>query len=294
MVPRAPDAQPYGVRSVRIEDIVTIGDAGLCAREHSAEIPGELFRRVWEVRAELNRQRLRELARTYSIRSHWKKQKHTFHESRDWVQYEVRRHAVAELESLRGAGVGPPALRSSEGTGFVGESEHWRLATTPRNMEAFVASLCQEESRYLVPFGEDFETMPLGTRLSAGECYRRLVSFRFDVQYETLPLGAKKLQAFVQEACQRERTAPEEHGAWSAQDLAETLQRSSEAHVWLNLLLTPTGDRIVSVDWSERAEEFTSFLQATVLQSLLLAGTLKQMKRGQLRVLALWWSYMKC
>ena len=96
----------------------------------------------------------------------------------------------------------------------------------------------------------------------------------------------------MHEACRRERTAPEERGGWSAQDLAETLQRSSEAHVWLQLLLTRTGDTIVSVDWSERAEQFTSFLQTTVLQSLLLAATLKQMKRGQLRVLALWWAYL--
>ena len=64
MVPRVPDAQPCGVRSVRIEDIVTIEDASLYAREHSAEIPGELFRRVWEIRAELKRARRRELART--------------------------------------------------------------------------------------------------------------------------------------------------------------------------------------------------------------------------------------
>ena len=56
--------------------------------------------------------------------------------------------------------------------------------------------------------------------------------------------------------------------------------------MWLQLLLTCTGEVIVSVDWSERAEHFTSFLQATVLQSLLLAGTLMQMRRGQLRVLA--------
>ena len=118
--------------------------------------------------------------------------------------------------------------------------------------------------------------------------------FPFRCEYETLPLGAKKLQAFVQEACRRERTAPEERGGWSAQDLAETLQRSSEAHVWLQLLLTRTGDAIVSVDWSERAEQFTSFLQATVLQSLLLAATLKQMRRGQLRVVALWWTYLSC
>ena len=55
------------------------------------------------------------------------------------------------------------------------------------------------------PFGEDLETVPLGTRLSGGECYRQLVCFRFDVECESLPLGAKKLQAFVQEVCRRER-----------------------------------------------------------------------------------------
>ena len=47
MVPRVPDAQLYVVRSARIEDIVTIEGASLYAREHSAEIPGELFRHVW-------------------------------------------------------------------------------------------------------------------------------------------------------------------------------------------------------------------------------------------------------
>ena len=102
-----------------------------------------------------------------------------------------------------------------------------------------------------------------------------------------MPLGSKKLQAFVHEACRRERTAPEERGGWSAQDLAEALQRSSEAHARLQLLLARTGDAIASVGWSERAEQFTSSPQATVLQSLLLAATLKQMRRGQLRVLAL-------
>ena len=64
MVPRVPDAQPYGVRSVRIEDIVTIEDASLYAREHCAGSPRELLQRVWEVRAQLKRSRLRELALT--------------------------------------------------------------------------------------------------------------------------------------------------------------------------------------------------------------------------------------
>ena len=58
------------------------------------------------------------------------------------------------------------------------------------------------------------------------------------------------------------------------------------------LLLTRTGEVAASVDWSERAEQFTPFLQATVLQSPMLATTLKQMRRGQLCVLALWWTYL--
>ena len=112
----------------------------------------------------------------------------TVHETLDWIQYEVRRHVVAELESLLGAGAGPPVPSSNASTGVVEESlpapgaEHWRLAKTPRNTQAFVESLCQEESRCLSPFGEDLETAPLGTRLSGGECYRRLVCFRFDVE----------------------------------------------------------------------------------------------------------------
>ena len=145
------------------------------------------------------------------------------------MQYEVRRHVVAELESLLGASARPPVPSSSAGADVVEESlpapgaEYGRLAKTPRSMEAFVESLCQEESRCLRPFGADLETVPLGTRLSGGECYRRLVCFRFDVEYETLPLGAKKLQAFVQEACRREncaRRARRMVGAGSRGDVA--------------------------------------------------------------------------
>ena len=62
----------------------------------------------------------------------------------------------------------------------------------------------------------------------------------------------------------------------------------------MRLLLTRTGAYIASVDWSERAEQFMSFVQATVLESLLLAATFKQMRRGQLRVVAQWWTYLSC
>ena len=205
---------------------------------------------------------------------------------------------MAELESLSSASVDPPAASSNASTGVVEEAvlapgaEHWRLAKTPLSVEALVQSLCQEESRFLSPFGEDLETVPLGTQLSGGECYRRLVCLRFQVAYESLPLGAKKLQAFLQEACMRERSAPEERGFWTAQDLAETLQRASEARVWLHALLTRTGETIASVDWSQRAEEFASFLRATALASLLLSEALKELRRGQLCVLALWWTHL--
>ena len=79
-----------------------------------------------------------------------------------------------------------------------------------------------------------------------------------------------------------------------ADDLAEELQRASEAHVWLQLLLTRAGELPVSVDWSEHAEQFMRFLQAAVLESPLLAKTVGRMRRSQLRVLALWWAYLSC
>ena len=88
--------------------------------------------------------------------------------------------------------------------------------------------------------------------------------------------------------------APEEPGGCTTDDLAEELQRTSEAHVWLQLLLTRAGEAAVSVDWSERAEQFTLFLKAAVLESPLLAKTLEQVRRGQLCVLALWWAYLSC
>ena len=49
-----------------------------------------------------------------------------------------------------------------------------------------------EESLCLSPLGEEFETVPLGTRISGGECYRRLACSRFDVEYDTMPPGATK------------------------------------------------------------------------------------------------------
>ena len=42
----------------------------------------------------------------------------------------------------------------------------------------------------------------------------------------------------------------------------------------------------------ERAEQFTLFLQTAALESPLLAATQRQMRRGQFRVLALWWAYL--
>ena len=48
------------------------------------------------------------------------------------------------------------------------------LPFNPRNIEELLESMCQEASRFLTPFGDDFEEMPMGTRLTAGECIRRL------------------------------------------------------------------------------------------------------------------------
>ena len=216
----------------------------------------------------------------------------------------MRRHVVAELESPPNVAVHPAAASGSTGVGEVsgaleahmlaqGETV-WRLEVTPRSTEGLVESLCNETSRFLAPFGEDLETLSLGTRLSGGECFRRLLRFRFEVEYISLPLGAKKLQAFALAACERERTAPEPRNGWTAEDLAEALQRASDAHIWLRLLLTRTGDTAVAVEWSKQAEHFTLFLQTAMKERPVLAGAVGQLRLGQLCVLAAWWAYVKC
>ena len=181
------------------------------------------------------------MAAAYGTRTNFKMQKVMHSESTDWLRYEVRRHVVSELESLATSGRNPAAASSTEGAGIVEASVSpqgagpWRLDKTPRSIEALVESLCQENSRFLTPFGNDFEKVPLGTRLNGGECFRRLHCFRFDVEYTSLPLGAEKLQAFALEACERERKAPEECGGWTADELAEALQRGSEARCFVTL-----------------------------------------------------------
>ena len=63
--------------------------------------------------------------------------------------------------------------------------------------------------------------------------------------------------------------------------------------MWLQLLLTRHGEAAVALDWGEHVEQFTLFRQAAALESPLLAETLAQMRRGQLRVLALWWAHLR-
>ena len=58
--------------------------------------------------------------------------------------------------------------------------------------------------------------------------------------------------------------------------------------MWLQLLLTREGKAAIPVDWSERAELRTLFLQAAALESPPLREALGQARRGQLRVLPLW------
>ena len=130
-----------------------------------------------------------------------------------------------------------------------------------------MATLCEEKSRFLVPFGEDLCTVPLQTRLSGDELFRRLLCLRFEVAYTSLPLGRKALQTFALEACRRERAAPEESGAFTADDLRMALQRANEEHNWLQLLFTPCGQYGVTVDWTQKAEQFVLFLQTSALGS---------------------------
>ena len=306
MSPKIDDAHIPNARPLCLDDIVTIEDASLFARDHAPRIPVELLRRVWHVRGNLTQMQTKPLARRLAIRTQYKKNGRNQNESEEWVKYEVRRHVVAELEAHFCTDSPPTTASSNEGVGAVepngdagthaaarGEAL-WRLERTPRTIKDLVESLCEENSQFLVPFGEDLGNAPLETRLDGGECFRRLLCFRFEVEYTSLPLGARKLRAFTLEACQRERKMPEEPGGCTADDLAEDLQRASEAHVWLQLLLTRTGKVAVPVDWSERAEQFILFFQAAVLESPPLATALGQMRRGQLRVLALWWAYLNC
>ncbi len=114
-----------------------------------------------------------------------------------------------------------------------------RLEKTPRTIKDLAESLRRKTSRVLAPFGQDLENAPSETRPNGGECLRRLLCYRFEVEYASLPLGSRKLQAFALEACKQERMAQEEPGGCTADDLAEDLQRASEARVWLQLFLTP-------------------------------------------------------
>jgi len=298
MIPRVTDTGTSRQPSVRIEDIATIQDASLYAREHFADIPTDLYRRVWDAKPELTQKQLRPMVKHYKIRTNFKIQKQHHHESHEWITYEVRRCAVAELESLPRPASQSLAASSNEGIGVIEASaaaqgtERWRLTTTPRNMKELLESLCQKTSQRLTPFGEDLHTMPLGARLSSSECFRRLICFRFDVEYTSLPLGTKKLQTFVMEACEREQLTPAERGGLTAGDLAEALQSLNEMHIWPNWLIARTGKYAVSMDWTERAEQFVAFLQTAALQSLPIAETLRHIRHGQLRVLALWWMYL--
>ena len=70
MAPQIDDTQIARARHLRIEDIVTIQDASLFARDHAPDIPGELLRHVWHVRGNLTRWQTRELARHFSIGTH--------------------------------------------------------------------------------------------------------------------------------------------------------------------------------------------------------------------------------
>ena len=131
------------------------------------------------------------------------------HEKAAWVKYEVQRHVVAELERWSASDGCPAATSSSEAAGAAEGSgdgvrpalepgeQAWRLQMTPRSIENLVESLCTKKSCFLAPFGEDFELVPLATRLTGGECVRRLLCLRFKVEYTAMPLGVKKLQALV-------------------------------------------------------------------------------------------------
>ena len=153
MSPNIDDTQNARARLLRFEDIVTIEDASVFARDHASHIPSELLRRVWHVRGKLTGQQARELARRFAIRTNYKTKGSMVHESPEWVKYEVRRHVVAELEGLLGTDSPSAAASSNEGVSAVdpnGDAEAsvpargaalWCLEKTPRTIKDLLESL---------------------------------------------------------------------------------------------------------------------------------------------------------
>ena len=168
------------------------------------------------------------------------------------------------------------------------------LKQTPRNVEELVAALCLEESWFMTPFGRDMDTMHLGRQLSGGECMRHLFALRFDVEYTSVPLGSRKAQAFILDACQRELGSPAVTQGCTAHMLAERLQRANDKHIWPQRLLALSGQlHVAIVVWEDVAEQFVLFLQAAMSKSLRLQQVVSQIRLGQMCVLALWWAYFK-
>ena len=232
-------------------------------------------------------------ARENGIRSHSRQANAFSRISPAEIQYEVQ--AVAELESLILPRPGAAACSSRDAPASVMDNvqEARGLEKTPRNVQEIVTALCNEESWVLTPLGQDMDTMQLGRQLKGGECLRRLFCLRFDVEYTPMPLGTKQAWNSIVNKCNRDLATPAQLPGWTADQLAERLQRENDQHIWPQQLLMRRARYVSKVDWKKLAEKFALFLQAAMLKSLQLQQVMKRMQVGQLCVLAIWWGLFK-
>ena len=140
-----------------------------------------------------------------------------------FLQYEAQRHVVMELESLLPITFFPSAGSSCDAASRPSPAY---LPPTARSVAEIVLALRNEGSWRLAPFGHDLASIQCGTVLSGCEIFRRLICLRFEVDYTTLPLGAKKLTAFAVDACEREAQAMVDRGIYTSETRTESLARS--------------------------------------------------------------------
>ena len=116
----------------------------------------------------------------------------------DWHLYEVRRDVVADLERLPkrhdvaqasdSIGAQEPGASTETLTAPRPNEAEYSFEVSPHTLGEMQASLIDECSREFTPLGDDLATASLGACLIGGECYRRLLCLRFDVEYTPLPL----------------------------------------------------------------------------------------------------------
>jgi hypothetical protein len=153
MVPKVANSELASPKSITIDDIVTIQDAGCYVRQHLEFVPRALAGRVFQVMFKLSQQQARALAGFYGFKTKFWLAGKTVDESPAMVQYELERRVVAELESLprlaatsSAASSSGDVVRAAEPSGDApmiaveGLEAAPGLKQTPRNVEELVAA----------------------------------------------------------------------------------------------------------------------------------------------------------